>query len=148
MKSIITNKKVDKTFEGEECLLKRTIVKVIKERTFKKYIILTERCNYYEEEVQKVDSETGELLFDENQNPIIETVNVLRSLGKKDKEGVLLMTFDEINVFSKNISSLISSSIIDEMDIENTKEQYALLQITKDEKAWGTKEDDWILLNE
>lgn len=146
MISIITNKKVDKTFGKEDCLLKRTIIKIIKENNIKKFIILTERCNYYTTQHSVFDENTGEQILDKQGNPIIKYVTELKSLSKKDKESVFVMSYEQVNNFYENIKSQVPNNLT-KMQTENLEEQIALLVMTQQEEPWNTQASDWELLN-
>ena len=93
--AIITSEAVDKTFEGTDCLLKRTIVSSSKENGEKRYIIRTERCNYVDKE-QQVFGEDGQPELDENNNRVFETVQALKVINKKDDDFVQKFTYKEI----------------------------------------------------
>lgn len=145
MKSIITNRKVDITKSGEPCLVMRTITCVIKENGYKKFVVINQRCNYYEEEIPVID---------DSENAIIDAVekkSFLRVIDKKDEEDTPKFYFSEINEFYDKIKSQIPKGL-SKMETENLEEQYALLFDTKEknengECMYGTKPEDWELLN-
>ena len=142
--SIITNKKVDKTFEGEDCLLKRSIISTFKKDNYKKYIILTERCNYYDVEVLEVD-ENGIPILDDNGDQTFVTESKLKILSKKDTEGVSKYSFEEINGLYLAIQPSIPSGL-SKMDTEDFEEKLALLVVTQQESPWSTNPVDWEIL--
>ena len=144
--SIITNKKVDKTFESEDCLLQRTILNTYKdvEKRQKRYVILTERCNYVDQQIPIVDEE-GNPVLDEDGNPTYTTNTVLKVLSKKDSETVRTFSFDEINGLYDAIKDQIPSGL-SKIDEENLEEQIALLVLTQQDKPYGTAPEDWEVL--
>lgn len=133
--SIITNKTVDTTFEGVPCLLKRTITEVIKGGNIKRYEIVTERCNYQDVEIPVNGDPTATT-----------TVTTLIAINEKDKPSKKVYSFDEINGLYEMIKDQIPSGLT-KMETENLEEQIALLVITQQDKPWGTKAEDWELLN-
>lgn len=143
-KQIITNRKVDFTFESEPCLLMREIVSFNGKNGTTKYIIQTSQCNYYPQEIQSSD-ENGELMFDESENPVIEEIQVLKTLAIKQKDGVLLVdkiTSDALYSAVKNEVKLEDSYY----DFQQQVELLALLTKTRMDSPYGTKPEDWIIL--
>lgn len=143
-KSIITSEAVDKTFEGTDCLLKRTIVSSYKENGEKRYIIRTERCNYVDKE-QQVFGEDGQPVLDENNNRVFETVKVLKVINKKDNDSVQKFTYKEIDALYDAIKDQVDLED-GYMNFENKCEQLALLNLTRKDGAWGIAPEKWILL--
>lgn len=146
--SIITNNKVDVTRNGEECFLKRTITSISKnvKKQEKRYIIINERCNYYDEDMLVLDTE-GNMTFDTDGNPITETVSILKPLGIKDKEEVITLTFAEINTYFEAIKDQIPSDL-SKIESENLEEQIALLLLTQQNPVYNTVDTDWKLYTE
>lgn len=143
--SIITNKKVDKTFEGEECLLKRTIVSTIKEDNKKRFIVRTERANYYDVEIPLLID--GIEQFDTDGNPLFETVSQLKVINKKDSEAVVYRTQQEIDF----VFNLIKDQVNFDngyFEFEQRVEQLGLLLGTQQDKPFGTQPTDWQILTE
>lgn len=144
-KQIITNVKVDKTFEGEDCLLMRTIVGSNKQNDKENFIILTERCNYYDEEVIVLDAE-GNVVLDEDENPLTELIPKLKSLGKKDTESVFAVTDVKADLLYNAIKSNVTLGD-SYSDFRNKIEHLGLLIGTQQDKPYGTLPTDWELLN-
>lgn len=148
---IITKTKVDKTFEGVECLLKREIIETYdKGNQFKRFSIKTERVNY--EDVTRTFpkpptlNEDGIVVETFPNEMVTETVTELISLGQKDEIRYKTLTKDEYN----NLFSQIKDSV---NLVENNKWQYehelkrqALLLLTKLDEPYNTTTSDWILL--
>ena len=145
---IITTEKVDKTFDGVECLLKRSIIETVKKGNVKRYTIKTERCNYIDVEIPIID-ENAEL--DENGFPLnepqTETITVLDSINQKDQNSLRVFSFDEINGLYEMIKDQIPSGL-SKMDRENIEEKIALLVITQQDQPWGITADKWTLLDD
>ena len=136
--SIITNKNVDVTFEGEPCLLRRSIISTTKKVNTqnKRYVILTERVKYVKETV-KIINEEGE--------EIEEVIDVLKVISKKDKESIRVFSFNEINGLYNAIKGQIPTGL-SKMQTENIEEKIALLIITQQDKIYATQPQDWKIL--
>ncbi len=106
-KAIITSEAVDKTFEGKDCLLKRSIVSSFKENGEKRYIIRTERCNYVDKE-QQVFDEDNQPVLDENNNRTFETLKSLQVINKKDEDFVQKLTNEETERVFDKIKSYVN----------------------------------------
>jgi len=143
--SIITNKAVDKTFEGVDCLLLRTLTETLKKGNVKRYTIKTERCNYVKVENQILDEDMNPLL-NEDGTPQIETSIELQTLGQKDGSSIRVFSFDEINGLYEMIKDQIPSDLT-KMQTENIEEQIALLVITQQDEPWSTVASDWEILS-
>jgi len=144
--SIITNKKVDKTFEGEDCLLKRTIISTIKEDNKKRFIVRTERANYYDVQYPLLN-EDGTPQLDEQGNELIEAKSELKVINKKDSEAVVYRTQQEIDF----VFNLIKDQVNFDngyFEFEQKVEQLGLLLGTQQDKPFGTQPEDWQLLND
>jgi len=142
-KAIITSEAVDKTFEGKDCLLKRSIVSSFKENGEKRYIIRTERCNYVDKE-QQVFDEDNQPVLDENNNRTFETVKVLKVINKKDDDFVEKLDYKKIDDLYQSIKSQVNLED-GYMNFEERCEQLALLHMTKEAQAWGINPDKWQL---
>lgn len=138
--SIITNKTVDITFEGEPCLLKRSILSgiLLPGKKVRKYVVSTERVNYYD----MINTYTDTL-----GNTVIDTVQVLKVLSKKDKDVAVIYTNTEIDYLAVAIKDSIPNDI-SETEADFFKMQYGLLIGTQTDKPWGTKPEDWTLCND
>lgn len=146
--TIITTETVDITFEGEPCLLKRTITETFKKGSVKRYVIKTERCNYKDVEVP-IENPNPEL--DENGMPIeapqTEIVNKLVTINQKDTDSIRVYSFDEINSLHEMVKDQIPAGL-SKMDTENMEEKIALLVITQQDQPWGVTADKWTFLND
>ena len=132
---IITNKGVDKTFKGEDCLLFREIVSVRKVDNSKTFIIRTYRANY-------IDVVVGQ---DEDENDIVE--QQLKLINVKDQDVVRRYSYDMINALWDAIKSSIPFSTMSYMEVENKAEQLALFQENLNDLPFGTNLEDWELFN-
>lgn len=144
--SIISTSKIDKTFEGVECLLKRTIVSTFKEGGFKRYVIRTHRCNYINVDVPQFD-ESGEPVLDEKNEQVTAVEQQLQVIDQKDKESIRTYTFAQINGLYEMIKADIPSGL-SKMETETLEEQLALLALTQQDQAWGTTQADWEILTD
>lgn len=142
--SIITLEHVDKTFEGTNCYLKRTIISSIKENGEKRIVIRTQRCVYVDVQ-QQVFNEDHEPVLDDNNNRVFEGVKALKVIGLKEPDFVERLGFSKIDDIYRSIKSQVSlgDSL---MEFEQKSEQLALLKLTKDANAWGIPADKWTLL--
>ena len=144
MSEIITNKKVDSTFQGESCLLKRSVVSVFKENNHKRYVILTERCNYRDKEVHVFDDE-GNVQLDDQGNKVTQTIQVLEILSQKDRRTDFIRSFGQIDEIYEQIRGLIPEGLT-KMQEETLEEQLILLSVTKEAEPWNTVAEDWEIL--
>lgn len=127
--SIITNKKVDKTIKGEDCLLLRQLMPQDVINNTKKYITLFYRVNYIKEVIDGEEVQT--LVFLDKRH--------------KDSETVDIFSFEELNDLYENIKSEIPDSI-GEMEKDILKEKLGFLQMTKIKPPYGTLAEDWELI--
>ena len=123
--AIITNRKVDTTFSGEQCLLVRTIVSTYKEGNIKRFTLVTERANYYD----------------------VGGVPTLKIINEKDTAVEVDRTKEEIDGLFELIKSQFN---FDNglFNFENKVEQMGLLLGTQQDLPWGTNPEDWQLLPE
>jgi len=145
--SIITNKKVDTTFNGVACLLKRTIVKTTKINDIKRFEILTQRCNYVttdiETNVEVIDEVTNEVT---NEVVITQETNLV-SLSQKDTQSTKVILEVEANAIFNAIKDNVNFDN-GYLAFENKVEQLGLLLGTQQDLPWGTLATDWELLND
>ena len=132
---IITNKAVDKTFKGDDCLLFREIVSVRKVDNSKTFVIRTYRANY-------IDVIVGQ---DENENDIVE--QQLKLINVKDQDVVRRYSYDMINALWNAIKGGISFGTMSYMEVENKAEQLALFQENLTDLPFGTNQEDWELFD-
>jgi len=146
--SIITNVNVDKTFDGEDCKLKRTIISTHKENKNRVYIVKTERVIEDTREVPLLD-EDGDIQFNENGDMVMTTEPYMKSLGLKDSLATVIMSEDEINglyqLASANGITLENNTYT---NFINELEQEGLLLGTKQDQPWGTTAEQWVKYND
>lgn len=146
--SIITNTTVDKTFEGVDCKLKRTIISTHKENKKRVYTVLTERVIESTRPIPDLDG-NGDLQFDGNGDIIMTTEPYMKVLGQKDSLATVVMTEAEINglyaVASGNGITLSGNTYT---NFINELEQEGLLIKTQQDQPWGTTAGQWIKYND
>lgn len=142
---IITNKFVDKDFDGVDCLLRRTILKVEKLGNKRYYHILTERCNFVDVPVEAVYETT----IGEDGNLIKSLVSeattkkALNIIGKKDEIQIKPIGKSEYNGIYDIIK--LNTSLEDDLwGFEHELEKNALLVMTKLSHIFHTEANDWV----
>lgn len=143
-KAIITNGAVDKSFDGADCLLKRSIISAFKESGKKRYIVRTERCKYVPQE-RPVLGQDGQPQLDDDGNELFETIEVLKVINKKDNDTVQKFSYNEIESLYDAVKDQVNLED-GYMNFEDHCEQLALLLKTKQDKPWGIAPEKWILL--
>ncbi len=143
---IITNKKVDKTFESEDCLLMRTIVTSTYVNGQSKFIIKTERCNYYDVETPLFNAD-GTPQLDANDVQLTELRPILKVLNKKDTESVVIRKDTEMDVVYEAIKGQVDITASGYSAFIDKVTQIGLLLGTQQDKPYGTLAEDWELLN-
>ncbi len=145
---IITNKHVDKDFDGNDCLLMRTIERTTKIGNSKYYYIRTDRCNYVDDEVtiqnEPTISESGEVIVSE---PTTKMVKKLVVISKKDSVQTKIIKRDEYNMAYSQVKLLASLSGNELWEFEEKLEELALLTLTKMSKIFHTVENDWVIFD-
>ncbi|WP_431137474.1 hypothetical protein [Psychroserpens mesophilus] len=144
--SIITNKKIDKTFTGVDCFLKRTIIKKTQKLGSRDYLIKTEKV-IYEDELLPVLDKNGDVQYDEKGNLIESLQEVLTVVEQKDGVSIFKVT----DADADNLYNAIKENVLLEgsySEFERNVETLALLYVTQNDTVWGTKPNDWIIYNE
>lgn len=144
--SIITNKNVDKTFAGEDCLLRRTIINKRQKNCVRTYNILTEKVKYEDVLLPSLD-EKGDVQFDENGELIESLQSTLKVIEQKDSISDFVVTDIDADILYNAIKANISLGE-SYSEFERSIETMALLYVTQSTLVWGTSPNDWEIYNQ
>lgn len=144
---IITNKKVDKTFSGEECLLLRKISEEYNAKGIKTFSIITEKVNYIT--TQEATNPAPEFKADGTViqgDPVVQDVTRLVILEGKDSKRFRKLNKTEYNQLYSSVKANVTLEGDDLWQFEEDLKVQALLLLTKQDEPYNTVALDWIIL--
>lgn len=147
---IITNKNVDKDFEGNECRLIRSIIKSEIIGGSKYYHIKTERCKFVKEikiNTPKIFNGFDDLSVESTNNitPLEDEI-ILKIISQKDNIQVRQIKKEEYNIIYSGIKLNTQSTLDSDLwNFEKELEELALLSMTRNSSIFHTFSNDWVI---